>query len=197
MTFDPGNTNLSVPVTIVDDVMVEGNETFSVSISGNSQVSIQPISEAVVEIVDDDSEPPSMSVTFSEESYSVVEGDGSVHVTVQLSRTTDIPLSLFFFTTAGSARGKAAVLHFLTPTTASHTCTCSTANDDFIPTNETLTFSPGSTNLSVSVTIVDDVIREENEVFSVSISGNSQVSIQPLSEAVVEIVDEDSEYTLL
>ena len=111
MTFDPGNTNLSVPVTIVDDVMVEGNETFSVSISGNSQVSIQPISEAVVEIVDDDSEPPSISVTFSEESYSVVEGDGSVHVTVQLSRTTDIPLSLSFFTTAGSARGKAAVLH--------------------------------------------------------------------------------------
>ena len=101
-------------VTIVDDVMVEGSETFSVSISGNSQVSIQPISETVVEIVDDDSEPPpssSVNVTFSEESYSVVEGDGSVHVTVQLSRTTDIPLSLSFFTTAGSARGKAAVLH--------------------------------------------------------------------------------------
>ena len=51
--------------------------------------------------------------------------------------------------------------------------------------------------MSVLVTVLDDVIREENETFSVSLSGSSRVSTQPTSAATVEIVDEDSECTYL
>lgn len=70
----------------------------------------------------------------------------------------------------------------------------STANLDFTSTKETLTFDLGTTCLFVLVPILDDVIREEKETFSIFISGNSKVSTQPVSEATVEILDEDSEF---
>ena len=76
--------------------------------------------------------------------------------------------------------------------TISHTFTHSTANQDFTSTDQTLTFDLGTTSLFASVTVLDDAIREENETFSVSISGKGNVFTQPTSVATVEIVDEDS-----
>lgn len=58
-------------------------------------------------------------ITLSEESYSVVEDNGPVNITLQLSGQTDVSVSLKFSTSAGSAAGKAAHLHISTYTTAS------------------------------------------------------------------------------
>ena len=125
----------------------------------------------------------------------MAEEDGHVNVTMQLSGERDISLSFTFFTSAGSATGKASVLH--TSDYIIFTFIYTTANQDYLSTRQTLTFDPNTTSLSALVTVLDDTIREENETFSILISGNSHISTQPISEATVEIVDEDSEFAFL
>lgn len=58
--------------------------------------------------------PPSSGVhiTFSEESYTIAEEDGSGNATIQLTGQTDISLSFSFITSSDSATGKQHTAHF-------------------------------------------------------------------------------------
>ena len=52
-----GDTMMCVNVTIMDDLTVEGNQSFSVSLQSdvNEPVMLTPVQQAIVVIVDDDS----------------------------------------------------------------------------------------------------------------------------------------------
>lgn len=85
----------SVKITILDDALVEGNETFNVTLANPSTgTSIGTPATAVVTIVDDASGAQPGHISFGSSTYTSVQGDAAAIVTV--NRT-------------GGARGAASV----------------------------------------------------------------------------------------
>ena len=54
--FRPGNTSVSFTIQSVDDNVFEGNENFNVTILPSQNVIVGNLNQAIVNIVDDDSE---------------------------------------------------------------------------------------------------------------------------------------------
>ena len=48
-----------------------------------------------------------------------------------------------------------------------------TATNDYVSANGTLTFNPGDTSKTISVTIVQDTLDEVNETFTIGLSNPS------------------------
>ncbi|MFG1464289.1 Calx-beta domain-containing protein [Xanthobacter sp. DSM 24535] len=156
LSFAAGETSKTVHVDIVGDTMVEGNETFSVTLSNPSGATIAD-GTATATILDDDSAPvvvPAVSIG----DLSVAEGDGAhAHFmfTVTLDTAATSPVSVQYATGNGTAVG----------------------GQDYVAGAGTLTFAAGETSKTVHVDIIGDTLVEANETFSVTLSNPSGVTI--------------------
>ena len=68
-----------------------------------------------------------------------------------------------------------------------------TDGSDFVPVSETLTFVPGQTTASVSVSIVDDSNIEDTEMFSATLTTTDPNVVIGADTATVTILDDDRE----
>lgn len=98
-------TNKTLSISIGEDTLLEGDETFSVQLfidSDFGNVSLGNPNETVITIVD---APPFMPGTlqFDPESYTVSELDGSVDLTVTRTGGSDGPLSVSYEVAGGTA----------------------------------------------------------------------------------------------
>ncbi|GEM_PF-1028122 len=164
VTFAPGETEKSVSITIVNDTDVESDEAFEVTFTTASGV---PIADptATVTILDDDT-PPTVSIT----DQTVGEAVGTATFTVSLSRPMKpgLTASVDFAVDSGTA----------------------IAGSDFTATTGTLSFSGAETSRSITVNITDDTTEETDEVFVVSLSNPSQVTLSD-NQGLGKITDND------
>lgn len=152
LSFGPGNWNTPQIVTVnaVDDPVVEGNHSgtlgFSVA-SSDPAYSAITLASRTVGIVDNDS----AVVSFAPASLSQSEGSSPMAFTVTLSNPVLSGVSV----TVNSANGSA------------------TAPSDFTAVSgQTLSFGPLSTTpQTVNVVIVNDTLDEDDESFTLSLSG--------------------------
>ena len=99
MSFAPGETSKTLVVPIVNDALVEGNETFTFSISNAGGAAISR-GTATVTIVDDDVPAgPTLSVA----DVAVNENAGSVAVRVSITPAAGGPVSFNYATGDGTA----------------------------------------------------------------------------------------------
>ena len=116
---------------------------------------------------------------FSQDAYTVVEGQGLVDICANLSRDIErivrATLTTFSITAQGVLSGE---------------------NGDFIFATEVFTFQPGIAQNCISVTIRDDSILETNEVFGVNLSTNDlgTNSGQQSANVTITITDDDSKF---
>ena len=93
LTIAAGSTSGTISVRVMDDEYVEGNETFTVTLSAPENATIND-GEGVGTITDDDQ--VEVTVSFAESAYTVTEGS-AVSVAVVLSevpgRSVEIPLT--------------------------------------------------------------------------------------------------------
>ena len=101
----------------------------------------------------------------------VTEGDSggvSATLTVSLTQPTIIGLTVSFVTTSGTAL----------------------VGQDFLATSGTLTYGPGETSKTITVTVLGDLIGEGGESFFVDLSTTSPVGISD-SRGEISILDDD------
>ncbi len=172
LTFNPGETLKTFTVPIVQDSIVEGDETFTVRLFGLISTNGAQLvtSSATVTILDDDP-----AVFFATNSYSVAEGGTNVILTIIRTNAALAGTNVItFFTTDGSA-------------TAS--------SGDYTATSGTLTFANGESSKTIAIPIIQDTQVEGDEFFTVTLGTNSQsggVQIFDPSVATVTIVDDDA-----
>ncbi len=119
-----------------------------------------------VEVTDGAVETASLSI----DDVTVGEGDGSAELTVTLSEATAEDVGVDFTTVeAGSATG----------------------DQDFVATSGTLTITAGLTTGTISVTISDDMVDENDEVFGVTLSSPTSNAEIADGTGVVTITDND------
>ena len=175
VTITAGNTQASISVDVVDNNILESDETLVLTLntvsSGDADISIDNAnSSATVTILDDDS--ASVGVTANDPAAAEPNNNGQF--TVSLSQASDSD-TVIAYTLSGSA----------------------TSGEDYVALPGSVTITAGNTQASISVDVVDNNILESDETLVLTLntvsSGDADISIDNAnSSATVTILDDDS-----
>lgn len=168
VTFAPGQTSQTIQIQTTDDALDETDEFFLINLSNADGATIAT-SQATGTITDNDETLPTVSIA---DASAVVEGNSAVF-TVTLSEASDSPISVSY-STADSTGPNAA-----------------TAGTDYTAlSNQSLTFSPGQTSLTIEVMTTDDAVDEDSEEFLVNLNSAPGATIAS-GQATGTITDND------
>src|SRR6185369_6185012 len=165
LTFLPGQTSQTITVTVFGDALDELDETILVNLTAATNATIAD-GQGVVTIVDDDAAP-----VLAINDVSVVEGNSGTTnavLTVSLSAASAQTVTVNYATANGTA----------------------TAGTDYVSTNSTLTFLPGQTSQTITVTVLGDALDELDETILVNLTAATNATISD-GQGVVTILDDD------
>jgi uncharacterized repeat protein (TIGR01451 family) len=165
LTFAVGSTQQTFTVPVLGDTLDEANETFLVNLTNAVNATIND-AQAVVTINDDDA-PPSLAIADA----SLAEGNaGSAAMTFTL--------------TLSAASAQTITVDYAT---ADQTATAA----DYTGASGTVTFAPGITTRTISVSVTGDTLDEANETFAVNLTNGVNVTIAD-GQAAGTITDDDA-----
>ena len=134
LSIPPGSSGETIWVTLLDDALDEDDETFELLVQPDGET---PGASVATGTIEDDDAPPTLRV----DNVRASESDGSIGFPVRLSAASGRPVTVEYATRALSA-----------------------ASDvDYRAASGTLTFEPGSTGETVLVTLLDDLLDEDEE----------------------------------
>ncbi|MCA9565170.1 MAG: hypothetical protein KC561_16850, partial [Myxococcales bacterium] len=144
-TFEPGVTHLVIPVTIIEDNIYEADEEFLVEVFNptDGRVSASPNDKIVIQ---NDEPIPTVSI----DDVSVTEGNSGTttqNFTVSLSGPSEFPLTIPYVTQANTA----------------------TAPADFGAADDSISVTPGTTQTTIGIQVVGDLLDEDDETYSVEL----------------------------
>jgi hypothetical protein len=148
ITFAPGQTSKTITVQVKGDTTVESDEDFAVNLSGANGATIVD-SQGIGTIVNDDGRRLRISDVTKNEGNS---GATQFVFTVSLSSVSESRVTVDYATANGTAKK---------------------GDDDYTAKNGKLTFSPGQTSKTVTVTVYGDKKNESNESFFLNL-GNAK-----------------------
>jgi hypothetical protein len=174
VSFANGETSKTFNVTICEDAVFEGNETFDATLSNPmGGATIGTPNPATVTITDNDTQP---SLQFSSATYSVGEAGGMATITVTRTGATGNAVGVSYATSDGTATGGA---------------TCTTGVD-YQNTSGMLSFASGDTSKTFDVPICNDTAVESNETVNLALSlATGGATIGTPGMAVLTINDDD------
>ncbi len=138
LTFPPGATSQTLPVSVNSDDLDENDETFSVTLANPTNATLANPPTATVTLRDDDA-PPTLTSTPTPASLTESTPQATFRVALSAPSSKTITVRV-------EAVGSTA-----------------TAGQDFEPLTDTLTFPPGATTRDVQVNLLDDTLDEPNE----------------------------------
>jgi hypothetical protein len=171
VTIPAGQTTQSITVAVLGDRVPESTENFLVNLSSPSGNAAIADGLGVVTILDNE---PKFSIT----DVSKAEGNGNgknsttaFNFTVSLSAAYDQAVTVHFATADGTAK---------------------VSDNDYAAASGTLTFAPGETTKTVTVSVKCDKTREPDEWFAVNLSGASSNALIADSQGIGRILNDDN-----
>jgi hypothetical protein len=164
LTFARNEMTKYIPIPIIGDRVVEGDEYFSVILSNAKGAKIVDGTGAV-SIADDE---PYVYI-FSAYAMEGDAGTSPADFTVLMNRTYDVPVTIDYATADGSA----------------------IAGLDYAAAAGTLTFPPGETSQHLSVPVLGDRLGEPEESFVVNISTPNSFARIGYSVGIATIADNE------
>jgi hypothetical protein len=166
LTFAPGETSKTISVLVNGDRLPEQNETFSVNLSSPTNASLAH-GHGTGTIVDDE---PRISISDVTK-FEGRKGQTTLFTfTVTLSTAYDQAVTMSFKTTDGSAK---------------------TGDNDYVAKTGTITFNPGETTKTITISVIGDNKREADESFYLDLFGNSSNSLFTRSRGIGTILNDD------
>lgn len=171
VTLPAGIVSTNVLVPVLNDFLLEGNETVNLSLSSPTGGAVLGSrSNAVLTIVDDEQSSAGV-IQFLRSSYTAKEKGKKAVLTLKRSGGKTGVVSVNYHTLNGSA----------------------SAGSDYIGTNGTVTFKSKAVSASFSIPVLDDSLDESNETFSVVLdtpSGGAALGTNLT--ATISITDDDT-----
>ena len=170
--FQPGETQVSVPVALIDDGAMESTEQLRLNLSGYSHVTPCDPSSLLGTIFDDDSSMHALSI----EGGTGNEADDTLDFVVTLEPASTDTVTVGYATRDDGATG----------------------GQDFVAQTGELTFAAGETSKTVAVELLEDERVEGDEKFKVVLSDpeNAHLASGGRSRAVGTIIDNDTAPTI-
>lgn len=166
ITIPYGSTSATIAISPIDDGLVEGNETVTVTLSSSASYNIGSPGSATVTIADDDV-PPTVTITATDASAS----------------ETGPNTGQFTLTRTGSTLSALTVSY-----TVSGTATNGT---DYTSLSGSVTIGAGSSSATITVTPVNDTSYEVDESVTVALSSNASYLVGTPGSGTVTIADND------
>jgi len=166
LTFQPGETEKSVAVTITGDVDDELDETLSLVLS--APVNAILTDDTAVGTIQDDDNTPVVSVANPAPTAEGTVGTSLVTVTVSLSEPPKKSVTAHFATQDGTAL----------------------AGSDYTAISGDLTFQPGEIQKTITVNITGDGVVELDEMFALVLSAPVNATLGTAT-ALATITDDD------
>ena len=174
LSFDPGQTSKTFVVGVAGDTVVEPDETFGVTLSAPSNVTIGDGSATGTIVNDDTAAPPPVVPVVSVGNATVSpEGDSGTKqasFAVTLSQATTVSVTVAYATADDTATQPA----------------------DYTAASGSLTFAPGETSKSVAVDVKGDLLEESNETFALALSNPGGATLGT-AQGTGTIVDDDKD----
>lgn len=167
ITFLPGETEKTITLQTVGDGRYELDENFTVELSEPTNTTIAGAS--AIGTIRNDDPLPQIRVSAADSKREGDTGVTTFNFTVSLSQASPLATTVNYSTADGTA---------------------TTANNDFARTSGSLTFAPGETQKTVTVTVLGDTQFEPNETFQLTLSNavNATISNQ---NAIATIENDD------
>ena len=165
LIFNPGETNKTIPVVVLGDLLDESNETFFVNLS-HAVNAIIADSRGVCTILDNDPLP-----TIAINDISFLEGNSNTTTaafTLSLSRASSRNVNVSYYTIDGTA----------------------TAPGDYATIAGSTTFLTGQTNRTLNINVVGDTTFEDHETFFVNLTNPVNATISK-AQGEATIVDDE------
>lgn len=166
ITFNPGETEQKIFVTVLADTRSEGDESFRVNFNPVQALS-GTTSSARVTLTNDDAPPPSLYILGS----TIPEGDTDSRITalVRLSQKSDQPVDVQYTTQNGSAL----------------------EGVDYTASSGRLRFEPGEIKQEISVPILGDTKFEPDENFRIQLDSAINANLDPTSSGATFTLNND------
>ncbi len=169
LTFAAGATNATVRVSLLDDALAEGPESFEVRLTQANGARLGRFDR--VQVLLQDSEA---AAGFTARILTTPEDVGAVHLMVSRSGTTASAQRVAWSASEGSA----------------------TPGTDFEPVSGVAEFAPGSDEATITIRILDDSENEGPESFDVTLSSlDLALPVGTAADATVIIEDNDQAVT--
>ncbi len=169
LTFAPGVTTQTIPVTIINDPRDENTETVVLTLSAPTNATLGTDAVHTLSIQDNDNPP---TITFGTPSTTVTEGDPRFDIAVNLVGETELTVTVDF--------ARAGTSTAVNP-----------GDFTFDNTTGSLTFAPGVTTQNIGVAITDDTAGEADETLDIVLSGFTNSTAGATTTHSVTIVDDD------
>jgi hypothetical protein len=153
-------------VPVVGDRLSEPNETFVVNLSSPTNATIAD-GQGVGTILDDE---PRISISDVSKSEGRKNKSTSFTFTITLSATYDQAVSVSYRTVDGTAKA---------------------SDGDYVAKTGTITFNPGETSKTITITVKGDSKKESNEAFYLDLFGNSSNSLITKNRGIGTILNDD------
>ncbi|WP_158563336.1 Calx-beta domain-containing protein [Chitinophaga silvatica] len=176
-----GQEKVLIPVTVLDDKIIEGDETVILTLTGGTSAKFtftpDPAATSATLIITDDEN------TAINKVISVTKGSDAAEPNTNGSFIFSLPV--------GITASEAITVNYNVTGTA-------IAGTDYQTLSGTVTIQPGQPNATVTVTVIDDQIIEETETVIATITSASGTVLGNFAasatngNAVVEIADDDN-----
>ncbi|HUW84478.1 MAG TPA: Calx-beta domain-containing protein, partial [Phycisphaerae bacterium] len=167
LTFNPGVTQQDVVITVVDDGLVESDETIEVTLSNPNNATLGANTVHTYTINDDDVYP---TVAFDLTASSGDEPVTPASLAVSLSAVYPATVTVDYAVTGGDATGGGV---------------------DYTLAAGTLTFDPNDVSKTIDITIVDDGLVESDETIEVTLSNPTNATLGTNTVHTYTILDND------
>ena len=170
VTILAGQTEADIDIAITDDQVFEGNEEFTVTLTGVS------------------SGPASVNAAADEGTGTIVEDETAPTVSVSNAQANEDAETMTFTVTLSQEADEDVVVTYSTANDSA------TAGQDYtgVP-NGTVTILAGQTEADIDIAITDDQVFEANEDFTVTLTGVSSgpASVNPAADEGTGTIVED------
>ncbi|WP_225173920.1 DUF4082 domain-containing protein [Bradyrhizobium sp. IC4060] len=167
VVFNPGESTKSFTISIVNDQLTEGNETFAVGLQNPGSGSLGTPRTVLVTIIDNDSP---VAISMADAAISVTENTQTATITLLRSGNTSQTATVGFTTSNGSAL----------------------AGSDYTASSGTVTFAAGQVTQTITVPILNDATPENDETFTVTLSNPTGATLGAETTTTVKILDNDN-----
>ena len=168
ITFAPSETTKTISLNIIDDGIFEVDETFDVNFTLGATSLGNLLNDTVSITINDDDDAPVFGIAGA----NVKEEDGTASITITKTNPVQMDITVNYATADGTAL----------------------AGLDYVAANDSVIFAANETQKTISISIIEDSLDEDEESFSVSLTGASQGAVQE-SESAANVSIEDNDDT--
>ena len=170
ISFAAGETSKTVAISSIDDSTVESSETFTLTLTASSSDAVPAqISSGTATVTITDNDVAVTPSSFSIDDTNVLEGNAA---SVLITRTGGLTNAIEL--TVSTANGTAK------------------SGKDYTALYSTVSFAAGESSKTVSISSVQDTIKESDETFTVSLTSSNTLASFSRSSATVTIEDDDT-----